>query len=853
MKSGLGIRLDDPSQGDFLARSPLRLGLLLSVLALAVPVVSRAATDFAQDILPILEARCQACHPASGGQANLALVSRESILVGGKSGPAINPGNPDSSLLMSKVSGSKPLMPPVGDPLSADQVDLLRAWIAEGAPGNGDQTSLDRTWWSFRPLVQPPVPESGDARAVNEIDRFVAARLAEHGLKPSPAADRSTLIRRLTFDLHGLPPEPDAIKAFLNDPRPDAYARLVDHLLASPRYGERWGRHWLDVAHYGESHGYDKDKARRNSWPYRDYVIRSFNDDKPYPRFIREQLAGDILWPSAAEGLIATGFIAAGPWDYVGHAELREGTKDKRLARLLDRDDMVAATMSTFNSLTVHCARCHDHKFDPIRQADYYALQAVFAGVDRAEQPYFDDPELHGRTRKLWFEMGAVEQDLLVYASKIEQAKSDEIEEIDRRKYVLGEESADLLPKVGEVDTPETIARREEISKEIKGLDEERQQLALELLDPADRDRYESLSDRLDGLRSEFEELPEPRFVYSAARYFETHGRFTPAWTPRPVHVLAKGSIEAPGDPASPGAVGAVPGLAARFDLDAPADEGAARVALAEWLAHPSNPLTWRSIVNRVWHYHFGRGIVDSPNDFGRMGSEPTHPGLLDWLAADFRDSGCSLKSLHRKILLSATYRQTSAPDPQRAKIDASNRFLWRMNRTRLDAEAVRDAVLAVAAQLDLTMGGPSAEHFRFKDDHSPIYDYARFDVTSPAARRRSVYRFLVRSVQDPFMESLDCADPSLLVPKRSSTLTAIQALALLNDPLMVEQSRRFAARLQETAESVEDQIDRAIWLALGRPANAEERQAVAEHAERHGLENAARLLLNSNEFIFVD
>ena len=853
MRKGSGIRLDCPSQCSLLRGSTLRLGLLLSVATLAGPAVSRADTDFAQDILPILEARCQACHPANGGQANLALVSRESILAGGKSGPAINPGNPDSSLLIGKVSGSKPLMPPVGDPLSAEQVDILRMWIAEGAPGDGDQTSADRTWWSFRPLVQPLVPDGGGDKAVNEIDHFVAAKLAEHGLTPSPRADRATLIRRLTYGLHGLPPEPSAIKAFLNDSRPDAYARLVDRLLASPRYGERWGRHWLDVAHYGESHGYDKDKARRNSWPYRDYVIRSFNGDKPYARFIREQLAGDILWPSDSEGLIATGFIAAGPWDYVGHAELREGTKDKRLARLLDRDDMVAATMSTFNSLTVHCARCHDHKFDPIRQADYYALQAVFAGVDRAEQPYFDNPELHARARKLWFEMGAVEQDLLVYASKIEGAKSDEIEEIDRRKYVLGEEGADLLPKVGEVDTPETIARRKDISKEIKQLDEKRQLLALELLDPADRERYESLSERLEGLRSEFEELPEPRYVYSAARYFKTHGRFTPAWSARPVHVLAKGSIEAPGDPASPGAVGAVPSLAARFTLDPGAEEGAARVALAEWLAHPSNPLTWRSIVNRVWHYHFGRGIVDSPNDFGRMGSEPTHPDLLEWLAADFRDSGGSLKGLHRKILLSATYRQSSAPDPQRAKIDASNSFLWRMNRTRLDAEAVRDAVLAVAGQLDLTMGGPSAEHFRFKDDHSPVYDYARFDVTSPEARRRSVYRFLVRSVQDPFMESLDCADPSLLVPKRSSTLTAIQALALLNDPLMVEQSRRFAARLQEAAETAEDRIDSAIWLALGRPAEAQEKQALAKHTERHGIENAVRLLLNSNEFIFVD
>ena len=367
------------------------------------------------------------------------------------------------------------------------------------------------------------------------------------------------------------------------------------------------------------------------------------------------------------------------------------------------------------------------------------------------------------------------------------------------------------------------------------------------------RSRYESLAKRLEDLQAEFETLPEPRYVYSAASYFKTHGRFTPAWQPRPVHLLAKGSVEAPRERAKPGAVGSVPGSAARFDLDPADGEGAARAALAAWLADPANPLTWRSIVNRVWHYHFGRGLVETPNDFGRMGATPTHPALLDWLAADFRDSGGAWKPLHRKILLSATYRQASAPDRERARIDADNRYLWRMNRVRLDAEAVRDTVLAIGGQLDLTMGGPSDEHFSFKDDHSPVYDYARFDVTSPAARRRSVYRFLVRSVQDPFMESLDCADPSLAVPKRSSTLTAVQALALLNDPLMIQQSRRFAARLRSSADGLEARIDTAFRLAFGRHATDDERRALAMHARDFGLENAARLLLNSNEFIFVD
>ena len=829
---------------------PAILAVLVS--AFATPI-AKGETDFALDILPLVEERCAACHSGEGGEASLSLVSREGMLQGGKSGPAIVPGDPHASLVIAKISGAKPAMPPIGESLSAAEVETFRQWIAEGAPARAGGPSGTETWWSFRPLSKPTVPDAVPDWARNEIDRFVWTRLDKLGMGPSAEADRTTLIRRLSYNLHGLPPDPAEIDEFVHDPRADAYERLVDRLLASPRYGERWGRHWLDVVHYGESHGYDKDKARRNSWPYRDYVIESLNQDKPYSRFIREQLAGDILWPNDPEGLIATGFIVAGPWDYVGHAELREGTKDKQIARLLDRDDMVATTMSTFNSLTVHCARCHDHKFDPIRQADYYALQAVFSGVDRAEQPYFDDPEIHALGRELWFRMGDVERALLPYAGILADARSPAIRQLDKQKNQLSEERKNLLPKVGEIDTPRTIARRNEISERVREIDAERKQHAIDLMEKDVRDAYESLIATLERLQADFAALPRPSYVYSASRYFKAYGRFTPAWTARPVHLLDNGSVEAPLGRAHPGAVAAVPGLAARFELDRSAGEGTARASLAAWLADRSNPLTWRSIVNRVWHYHFGRGIVESPNDFGRMGAAPTHPDLLDWLAIEFRDGGGSLKALHRQILTSATYRQSSGPNAMGSRVDSENRFLWRMNRTRLDAESVRDAVLAVAGQLDLEMGGPSAEHFYFKDDHSPVYDYARFDVTSPAARRRSVYRFLVRSVQDPFMESLDCADPSLLVPKRNSTLTAVQALALLNDPLVIEQTRRFADRLRSAGRGPASQIGTAVRIALGRAASETEITELGAHARQHGLEHAVRLLLNSNEFIFVD
>jgi hypothetical protein len=521
-----------------------------------------------------------------------------------------------------------------------------------------------------------------------------------------------------------LPPTPEAIGAFVNDKSTDAYERLVDRLLASPRYGERWGRHWLDTVHYGDTHGYDKDKRRANAWPYRDYVIASFNADKPYSRFVREQLAGDVLYPGDPDGIVATGFIAAGPWDFVGHVELREGTTDKEITRLLDRDDMVCNTAGTFLSLTVGCARCHDHMFDPIPQKDYYRLQAVFAGVDRGDRAY--------------------RQTQQTYA---------------------------VVPHA-----------------------------------------------------------------------------------PRPIRVLHRGSVGAPRDLVGPGALSLVRNIPSEFELARPDDEGSRRTALAEWIVDPKNPLTRRALVNRVWHHHFGKGIVDTPNDFGFNGGRPSHPELLDWLACEFLDNGESLKKLHRLILTSAVWRQSSRPNAEHARLDADNRLLWRMNRRRLDAESLRDAVLQASGKLDLTMGGPGYDLFRFKDDHSPIYDYAAFDKTeAPATYRRTVYRFVVRSVPNPFLDCLDAADPNLSTPVRSTTNTALQALALLNDPFMVRQASHFAARLEKTEGGRSAQVEAAYRLALGRLPSANEKAALATYAGKHSLPQMCRVLLNTNEFIFVD
>ena len=815
-------------------------------LLLALPL--QAAPSFRADVLPVLERRCQVCHQGETPQAGLALTSAAAMR------KVVVPGKPEESKLLQRVTGDKPSMPPVGEPLTPGEVRAIAEWIASGAPDDGAVT--EETWWSLRKLERPAVPEAGEW-ARTPVDRFVAAKLAEKGLKPSPEADRRTLIRRLSYDLHGLPPSPEDVDAFVQDPDPRAYEKLVDRLLASPRYGERWGRHWLDVAHYGESHGYDKDKPRRNAWPYRDYVIRSFNEDKPYARFVREQVAGDVLYPDAPEGLIATGFLAAGPWDYVGHAELREGTRDKRIARLLDRDDMLMTVMSTFTSLTVHCARCHDHKFDPILQSDYYALQAVFAGVDRADRPYDDDPATFAKRKAILERLRRAELGINPIEEKIAALTNGQIETLLSEAEELGKRRTLANHEKTAGETPEQQARNVELDAEMKrlrdeinGLNARVRAIRMGLLESSEREMLERLREEEKTAKAALDALPKPRWVYSAAPYFKSYGKFTPSLEPRPVSVLGRGDVDAPLEPARPGAVTAVEALPARFDAE---EEGARRAALADWLVAPENPLTWRSIANRVWHYHFGKGLVDSPNDFGRMGSRPAHPELLDWLAVEFRDSGGSLKSLHRLIVASAVYRQSSAGNADAERIDRDNQFLWRMNARRLDAESVRDAVLQIGGSLDLTMGGPPDEHFWFKDDHSPVYDYARFDPRETPSQRRSVYRFLVRSVPDPLMESLDCPDPSLLTPKRNVTMTAVQALALLNDPLLIEQSRRLAERLRTYSSDFGERLDLLYRLALGRTAKVEEREMLAGYAEEHGLENLCRLVLNSNEFLFVD
>jgi hypothetical protein len=806
--------------------------------------------DFARDVRPILVQHCLGCHGPSKQKGGLRFDRRAAAIKGGDSGPAIVPGKAGESLLVQLTSGLEEdrVMPPKGPRLSEQKVGILRDWIDQGAdwPGTaGDEDGRD--WWSLRPLKLPPVPSLSGEDAVgvrNPIDAFVRAKLREKGLPPSPEADRRTLIRRVSFDLVGLPPSPEEIDAFVNDPSPIAYEALVDRLLASPRHGERWARHWLDVVHYGDTHGYDKDKPRPNAWPYRDYVIRALSADRPYGRFVREQVAGDVLCPGTADGVTALGFIAAGPWDFIGHAEVPETKIDGKVARHLDRDDMVSSTINTFMSLTVQCAQCHDHKFDPIRQEDYYRLQADFAALDRADRPYYTDPAAGARAAELQVRRDRLKQKRRGLEEAVSKAGGEELARIDREIAAAG-------PKAGARDGPDPK------SDALARLGERRRSLLEKVVDRRTLGELDRVVAGIARVEGKLASLKPAGLVYAGTVHdggdAPFRGTGPDGGRPRPIHVLRRGDVRTPGNEVGPGALEVIPDLPGTFELSAGHVEGDRRAALARWLTDPRNPLVWRSIVNRAWQYHLGRGIVATANDFGRMGQIPTHPELLDWLAASFRDGGQSLKALHRLIVTSATYRQASAGNPAAEAIDAGNAYLWRMNRRKLEAEAVRDAALSVAGELDQALYGPPFRDFVVEHpEHSPHYEYELQRPDDPRIFRRAIYRFLVRSKPQPFMAVLDCADPSMQVDRRNETVSPLQALALYNNAFMLSMAGRLAARV-ESAGSRGEQVAAAFRLAVGRPPRPEERDALAEYARAHSLANACRVILNLNEFVFVD
>ncbi len=913
------------------------------------PVQGKGSTAqaSAREAGTILVGQCVACHGPEKKKGGLDLSRRSSALAGGESGAAIVPGRPAESLLVEKVVDGE--MPPKGA-LSKDEVAAVQAWVEAGAPYPSEPLSPRRgggDWWSLQPIrstAPPAVQGAGAAWVRTPVDAFILAGLETAGLRPAPEADRETLIRRVSFDLIGLPPTPEQVDAFKNDPSPRAYEVLIERLLASPHYGERWGRHWLDVVRFGESEGYETNMPRSAAWPYRDYVIRAFNRDTPFPRFVLEQLAGDTLpAPNGSDWLTraATGFLVGGTHDIVGNQTV-DGMLQQRAD---DLDDMITATGTTFLGLTVQCARCHDHKFDPITQRDYYSLQAVFAGVGHGQREV-DAPDSEARRREastiaaelatidhrldeteplanpasnaptrpmvnprrnverfapvrarmIRFTIRATSNDtepcldeLEVYSASNGEAKPARNVALTSAGAIVSassEYAGDPKHKIAHLNDGRHGNGRSWISRSpSKGV------VTIAWPEPATidrvvwgRDREGAYLDRL-ATRYDIEVATEPnrwRVVASsadrAAYRADTSsvagsperttlltrraalrdrlaglGTTMPVYTgtfsqPGPTYLLVRGDPTRKGTQVPPASVASV---GPRLVLEPQIPESRRRAALAQWLADPANPLPARVMVNRVWHYHFGRGIVATPSDFGFNGGPPSHPELLDWLAAYYIANGWQLKPIHRLIVLSSTYRQSSRLDAKAQSIDRDNRLLWRVAPRRLEAESIRDEILASSGRLDSRMGGPGYNIWEKNTNYVAVYR-PRADLGTDDFRRM-VYQFKPRSQQDPTFGAFDCPDAALVAPRRNVSTTALQALNLLNAGFIIQQAGYLADRLRtEAGSDPSRQAERGFRLAFGRAPTAVERTAAARLIASHGTAAFCRALYNANEFVYV-
>ena len=1011
--------------------SPFQLWMKAAVLTLLLLTPSAAlAADSAspeQSATDLITKRCLACHNSQSKTSGLDLSTRNAAERGGERGPALAAGDAQSSLIYRRIAAGEM---PLGNPLPEDEREVIRQWIEAGARWTGSllKPSEDRPragldWWSLQPLKShtPPVSETIPPQwSQSPIDRWVHARLEREGLAPVPPAKRRALIRRATFDLLGLPPAPEEVDAFLKDASNNAYERLIDRLLSSPRYGERWARHWLDVARFSESEGFERDWMRKNAWPYRDYVVRSLNADKSYQQFAKEQIAGDVLDPVTHDGILATGFLVSGPYDAVG---LTSAVKQQReIVRENQLEEMISTVSQTFLGMTANCARCHDHKFDPIPQKEYYQLKAAFEGIWLGERDLITPAELDARrTRVEPLEKRIAQLDDEI-AALVLPARADALElrgfaapngvpapiaqwtfDLDTRDlggslHLKPNEEFEIaqgrLTRVREKDPPQEDSglksaklprdlreKTLEAWVAVKELPEKTATIFLirniegfrgaaldgiqytagetklwrnvstasfrssdldapaEAAEPGDlvhiavsyasdnsirlyrngkpygrpylpelkegpgllqtylkgeaevvfrnpgsleleeaRVYDEALSEQqvaasyaagapsvtLDDLRgamgndervkldkllgdvaqlwAQLKSIPAPRKVYAAE-----------VRDPEPTHILIRGDVSQKGDRVSVGGLSSVHGLSAEFGLSPDAPESQRRARLAEWIASPDNPLFARAIVNRVWHYHFGRGFVSNPNDLGFNGGQPSHPELLDWLATRLIADGWSLKRLHKRIMLSQTYRQSSAHNAKAAAVDADNRLLWRYSPKRLEGEAVRDSMLLVSGKINWTMGGPSFRPFETKRIGS-LEHYHRIDSGDAEFQRRTIYRMNINSGTDPMLDSLDCPIPAVKTPQRVVTTTALQALSLMNNAFAVRQAKAFAERVAAEAGADEGKrIQRAFQLALGRPPAADEVKWSQSLVRENGLESLCWGLFNSSEFLYAN
>ena len=1009
------------------------LAILLAPDGLAQePQAVASAIEVGKSAREIFRDRCIACHGETVQEGNLRLDRSEGLMAGGDSGNAIAVGRSHDSLLIERVTArDESRMPPKGTPLSDEQIATLSRFIDLGAPWGEESLKDPRLdHWAWKGLRSVAVPANGDVGAAlagdSPIDRFLAVEMSKHNIQPLPRASREALVRRLSFDLLGIPPTPEEVDDFVADGAPDAWERLVDRMLAAPQYGERWARHWLDIAHYADTHGFERDQRRDHAWRYRDWVIDALNADLPYDSFLQQQVAGDVLAEenpqanSTTDATIAASFLAVGPWDYVGQVETPSPVI-KRLARADDLDDMVAQVMTSTCGITIHCARCHHHKLDPIQQEEYYALTAIFSGVKRGdrlvsteESQRIDSKRNELKGRKL-----AIDQELNRTRVGISladivgggngfgtgtlgagiDASTGAIRNPNDRKGFLDGVVANRLnttpyPWIDSVFVPDggTMARlaisqagavaqgipstdpkvwdairngpvNSQFSTSLDGIEYAppgRSMLSLHanagitfrlqkepleelqksnaggtdgagvvftamvgyfgetaskgadvyvLIDDQLVFRYVGLgrNDGLQGIRhelpggastltliatdggngighdqicfidaslapshrvesdeealrvselrkmsdelhAELASLPEARRVYGVVPE-----------APSEIRLLHRGNTEDTRDVVLPGTVACVgPRMESIAALSSQSSDAQRRIALANWICSPENPLPARVLVNRLWHHHFGTGLVATPSDFGLGGALPSHPELLDWLANELHRGGWSVKRMHRMILLSDAYQRSSVrPESSTAVhsavvLDAGNRLVWRQNPRRLDAESLRDTMLSVSGSIVHSMHGPGYRDFDYQEEYAPVYQHRVLET--PDVFRRSIYRFVVRTTPHPFLTSLDCPNPATMTPVRNTTTTAIQSLATLNNAFVLQQVDRFAMRLQrEVGDRAEAQAERAIRLAFGRKPTQTEIANAARLVQSAGLFQLCRILFNTNEFVYVD
>lgn len=939
------------------------------------------SASFEKVIAPALAAKCVSCHRPDNLKGGLDFSTRDSLIKGGDSGASLIPGKADESPIYLRSiphDGQPPEMPAKGEPLTTEEAAALKEWIQNGAlwPEKvvlREKAKADASFWSFQPIhqVTPPalenVPENWNR---NPIDRFIFAKLREQGLKPNPPSSPRVFVRRAYYDLTGLPPSPDEVDQFLQSVNRSgmtaAAEQLIDRLLESPRYGEAWGRHWLDVIRFGESRGYERNEIITNLWPFRDYVIRSFNDDKPFDQFIREHLTGDLIGKDQPDVEIGSAFLVAGPYDDVGNLDPAAAAQ----IRADQMDEMIRATSEAFLGLTMGCSRCHDHKFDPITARDYYSLYATFNGTVHGTREVATTAEREARTAKLVplqderkrqiAERDALEKSILeqIKLREPEVAKfwarprhsrylteeqftpieagwirmvveGTDSNDPNRRQFKLdefevwtdgdtsrnvalssqGATATGIAPKAKDFGDaygadltidgrfgeswlangnelvihfakPERITRvtfssdrthslaedhsltvfvgdyRIEVSNDGKTWQtvassddrqpptEIRRQARLRKLVQSDADtqKLDSLNQQIGQLDQQIAQVPA-----LPVWWVGTHRE-----APGPFAVFVGGNPQRRGEEVIPASLSALDWQGSKYRLDATtATEADRRLALAKWLTSRDQPLVPRVLANRIWHYHFGTGIVNTPSDFGYMGDRPTHPELLDWLANQLVECGWKLKPLHRLIMTSQAYQQSSAWDAERGSQDAESRFLWRFPPRRLSAEEIRDSLLSIGGQLDLKMGGPGFRLYEYQQDN--VATYVPLNEHGPETFRRSVYHHNARASRVDVLTDFDCPDPAVAEPRRAATTTPLQALTMMNHRFSLAMANALADRLKQEAGDTASQVKRSFVLIASREPSERELSSGIGMVEAHGLRAYCRAILNSNELVYVD